>query len=360
MGVNPDENIFNQVDEELVNSQLESNNVCSTQIDGEDSRQGAIIRNDIAQEMCWFKMTKKLKTTHENGEETKKDNVKWSQQMDIVLIDALLEQQANGNRVDGTFTTTAYNNVLKICRDKLKYPFDKEHLKNRMKTLKANFNACHDLFKGLSGFSWNSNTKLFEAEPEVWTILIESKPSAKKWRHTEIHHYDKLSELFAKDRANGVGAVSSKEKVQQWEKESNCNQFVNVENLDKVTSDCFESLSPQCNSQVNNATKGVKRKASMIESLDKYAENLQSGLTSVADALRKGNIIAERGRLRIYSEEEVYAELLNIEVPEHLQLDAFLFLIKSAMKMRAFFAVPKERRYELLLKLMFPSGQSSS
>ena len=51
MGVDPDENIFNQVDEELMNSQLESNNVCSTQIDGEDSSQGAIIRNDIAQKM---------------------------------------------------------------------------------------------------------------------------------------------------------------------------------------------------------------------------------------------------------------------------------------------------------------------
>ena len=135
---------------------------------------------------------------------------------------------------------------------------------------------------------------------------------------------------------------------------------MNVENLEEVTGDYFESLSPQCNSQVNNTTKSVKRKISMIESLDKYAENLQSGLTSVADALREGNIIAERGRPHIYSEEEVYAELLNIEVPEHLQLDAFLFLIKSAAKIRAFFAVPRERRYELLLKLMFPGGQPSS
>ena len=142
-------------------------------------------------ECSWFKMIKKLKTTHENGEETKKDNVKWSQQMDIVLIDALLEQQANGNRVDGTFTTTAYNNVLKICRDELNYPFDKEHLKNRMKTLKANFNACHDLFKGLSGFSWNSNTMLFEAEPEVWTVLIEVSQNSINL-HLCLLHIDNL------------------------------------------------------------------------------------------------------------------------------------------------------------------------
>ena len=49
-------------------------------------------------------------------------------------------------------------------------------------------------------------------------MLVQAKPSAKKWRHTEIHHYDKLSELFARDRATGEGAVSVKENVQQWKK----------------------------------------------------------------------------------------------------------------------------------------------
>ena len=85
--------------------------------------------------------------------------------MDAVLIDALLEQQVNGNRVDGTFTTTAYNNVLTICQGELKYPFNKDHLKNRIKTLKTNFYTCYELFKGLSGFAWSPLTKMFKAEP---------------------------------------------------------------------------------------------------------------------------------------------------------------------------------------------------
>ena len=97
-------------------------------------------------------MTKKTKTKVEGGQ-PKKDTVKWTESMDMVLLNALLEKQANGNGIDGTLTISAYNNVLKICREKLKYPFDKDHLKNRIKTLKINFNACYDLFKGLSGFS---------------------------------------------------------------------------------------------------------------------------------------------------------------------------------------------------------------
>ncbi|KAK3228991.1 hypothetical protein Dsin_000872 [Dipteronia sinensis] len=129
--------------------------------------------------------------------------------------------------------------MLRVCREELNYPFGKEHLKNRMKT---NFNTCHDLFKGLSGFAWNPNNKLFEAEPEVWNSLIGAKPNAKKLRHTSIHHYEKLSELFAKDRASGEGAVSAKEKVQQWEREGSPNHVVDVEHLDEVNNTCFESF----------------------------------------------------------------------------------------------------------------------
>ena len=106
-------------------------------------------------------------------DKAKKDHVKWTEQMDSILLDALLEQQVNGYRVDGVFTTTAYNNVLKICREQLKYSFDKDNIKNRIKTMKSNFNVCHDMFKNLSGFAWNSTTKMFEVEPEVWSALIE-------------------------------------------------------------------------------------------------------------------------------------------------------------------------------------------
>ncbi|KAK4848573.1 hypothetical protein QYF36_014695 [Acer negundo] len=212
-------------------------------------------------------MAKKAKINAEGGQ-PKKDTMKWTESMDVVLLDALLEQQANGNRIDGTFTTTAYNNVLKICREELKYQFDKDHLKNRIKTLKINFNACYDLSK--------------------------SKPSAKKWRVTEIQNYDKLLELFAKDRANGEGAISAKEKVKQWEKES-CDQFVDLERLEKVTTDNFNPVSPQCNSQGVNSSKVLKRKASMVDAFEKQVEMIQVGMNNVADAIREGNVIAEKG-----------------------------------------------------------------
>ena len=182
---------------------------------------------------------------------------------------------------------------------------------------------------------------------------------------TGIQNYDKLSELFARDRATGEGAISAKEKVQQWEKEGNCSQFVDVERLDEVTSDNYNSSSSKHNSHGENSSKGIKRKAFTTDPLDKHVEIIQSGINNVAEAIREGNVIAEKGivvfekaRRRIYEEQDIYAELLNIGVPDDQQLEAFLFLIKYPEKTRAFFAVPSARRYELLLKMMLQANES--
>ncbi|KAK2424531.1 hypothetical protein QL285_034882 [Trifolium repens] len=53
----------------------------------------------------------------------------------------------------------------------------------------------------LSGFSWNSITRRFEAEEEVWKDLIREKPHAAKWKTMQIKHYDVLRELLGIDRA---------------------------------------------------------------------------------------------------------------------------------------------------------------
>ncbi|RYQ94085.1 hypothetical protein Ahy_B08g088975 [Arachis hypogaea] len=102
-----------------------------------------------------------------------KDNLRWSDDMDEVLLNALAEEASKGNRHDGSWTTEAYANVVKTLSIAIGPHITKNHIKNRMKTLKDHFAEAYDLFHHLSGFAWNLVTKKFEAEEEVWQDFIK-------------------------------------------------------------------------------------------------------------------------------------------------------------------------------------------
>lgn len=59
-------------------------------------------------------------------------------------------------------------NILQEIQGTFGTSIQKNHLKNKMiRTLKANYNEFKDAFRGMSGFSWNWETKNFDAEDEV-------------------------------------------------------------------------------------------------------------------------------------------------------------------------------------------------
>lgn len=119
---------------------------------------------------CYQQMGQKVK----EGDAVKREQLKWTPVMDTLFIQSMLNQQYEGHRIDGTFTSQAYANMVAEMRQKLNMDLNKEHLKNRLKTLKEHFSQCYDLFRGvgLSGFSWNSETRLFEATEDVWDQLL--------------------------------------------------------------------------------------------------------------------------------------------------------------------------------------------
>ena len=118
-------------------------------------------------------MCKVIMIKQEAGGSEKKQ-VKWSEIMDYAYIQAMIKQQETGNRVNGSFTPTAYAQMVEELNTNHQMDITKSHLKNRYKTLKKHFSQWYDLFRGISmsGFSWNSSTQLIEAEEEVWDNLI--------------------------------------------------------------------------------------------------------------------------------------------------------------------------------------------
>jgi len=101
-----------------------------------------------------------------------KDVLRWTDDMDQILLNALMEEVHKGNRHDGSFSSEAYLNVVAVLRSNIDPTITKQHIKNRMKTLKDRFGEAYDLFGSLSGFGWNSTTRRFTAEEQVWQELI--------------------------------------------------------------------------------------------------------------------------------------------------------------------------------------------
>jgi len=162
----------------------------------------------------------------------------WNRAMDDALVDAFMHEFEKGNKVNGTFTTTAYDNITAEICALFGNKIDKLKIKNRWKTLKKNFTEYYDIFKGgMSGFSWNQITQLWDAEPEVWDALIEasfinlvfckillinscitivklifqSKPKAANWKNVSLPNYEKMVILYGPNRADGDESGTSKE-----------------------------------------------------------------------------------------------------------------------------------------------------
>lgn len=62
------------------------------------------------------------------------------------------------NKPNQTFSPHFFTNMSKKCYEEFNYAVEKIYIKNHIKTLKASFHACHDLFKNLSGFTKNPIT----------------------------------------------------------------------------------------------------------------------------------------------------------------------------------------------------------
>ncbi|TVU45060.1 hypothetical protein EJB05_04530 [Eragrostis curvula] len=135
------------------------------------------------------------KPGHASGREA----VFWSDKMNDYLLDSLLHEQAIGNRGE-KFSSVAYDNIITGVGQKFGVAIDRSNIKNRLKHIKETFNECKNILGEDSRFKWSAASKRFNADPQVWREVIEKKPEAKKWMTKTIDNYDRLMELFGKDR----------------------------------------------------------------------------------------------------------------------------------------------------------------
>ncbi|XLS75836.1 hypothetical protein HN51_032701 [Arachis hypogaea] len=321
---------------------------------------------------------------------------------------------------DGSWTTEAYANVVKTLSIAIGPHITKNHIKNRMKTLKNHFAEAYDLFHHLSGFAWNPVTRKFEAEEEVWQDFIKEKPQAEKWRKIQIKHYDILKELFGADRATGKGAATSRERIQQLDRDpidlNDSFENIGFSDIDVNTGHDIPTFSVTLDSpgaphgqpnQVggNSTSRGTKRKSPMNDFLEAQYEKVALGITTMADAVKEGSYlssklhdvaqrqvesaerqasvaerqvsiaekqislierqvaIAEKGlaimqqsRPQIYSESDVWNMLTELGLVGSFRMQCYQFLCENEQKKRQVFGIPPEMRLDALFHFMTAAG----
>ncbi|XP_022031205.2 uncharacterized protein LOC110932156 [Helianthus annuus] len=276
--------------------------------------------------------------------------------------------------------------VLNELSTTLEMTFTKAHLKNRLKTLKNRFSAWYDMFQGtsLSGFSWNPETQLIEAEDEVWQKLIDSKPKAAALKTKKVTNYDEMLQLFAKDRASGAQAETAKERNARLQKDDGINTDTPTE-LDEFLVANDVTLESQYNldddvhvvdltsslpGQSSSAKKYKSRKRKVEQVDDDLTSRIMNGVGSIANAIAEGNKIIhesnkilervhhesnkilERVHHREYTGDEIIKELepMGLE-PQEIPL-AFNYLVENQAKARSLFSCSSNMRLTLLRGMM--------
>ncbi|KAL2337137.1 hypothetical protein Fmac_011583 [Flemingia macrophylla] len=241
---------------------------------------------------------------------------KWTDDMDFRLLTTMLDEARLGNRVDGSWTTQAYNNMVESLRQSGLIGITKNNVKNRQKSLKDRWREIHDLFSGLSGFAWDDSKKCFSAEPEVWDELLT--PSAAKWRVNPIRYYDLMEELWGADRATGHMARTAREArrnistpTYRVDLNDDVDNIPEEQPFDPGFDTAYrspphvDSYSPGDGNQSipsaastgtggTSSSRGTKRKAAMVDVMDAQFDKLTTKLDAFTDYFGRGNDLTQR------------------------------------------------------------------
>ena len=73
--------------------------------------------------------------------------------MDLILLNAMIDEVRKRCRIDGSWTTQGYINIFMALNEVGLSGIKKNNVKNCQKSLKDRWREVHDMFGGLSGFA---------------------------------------------------------------------------------------------------------------------------------------------------------------------------------------------------------------
>ncbi|XP_077249233.1 uncharacterized protein LOC143888688 [Tasmannia lanceolata] len=155
----------------------------------EDVRVGGLIR------------TGKMASTSGVSKGRKKNN-HWGEDEDRLLVTSLANQVAEGNKIANGFKELALNAVAQDLIIRIGRDITKDHVRNRMKTMKTNYRIVHTILSR-SGFGWDTIQCKISVEDEVKNDYLQSTPGHLRFFNTCYPLYEEWKYVFGEDHATG-------------------------------------------------------------------------------------------------------------------------------------------------------------
>ncbi|MED6138191.1 hypothetical protein PIB30_119046 [Stylosanthes scabra] len=115
----------------------------------------------------------------------------WQPPMDRYFINQMLAHIEKGNRPDGVFSRQAWMEMISTFNEKFGFEYSLEHLKNRYKTLRRQYNLIKNILD-LDGFVWDEARQMITADDSAWQDCIKVHPDARQFMTRPLPYYKDL------------------------------------------------------------------------------------------------------------------------------------------------------------------------
>ncbi|XP_077211403.1 uncharacterized protein LOC143890900 [Tasmannia lanceolata] len=298
------------------------------------------------------------------GTTEKKSNVAWNGAMDGVLLAALKNQIAEGQKTGAGFKECAYNAVAHEVSDVLKKTLTKDNVKNRLKTLKTTYRTLNSIIN-LSGFGWDETLCKISVDEEVKNDYLKMHPENQRFFSKRYPLYEEMKAVCDDDYARGEEVrdrrAAPTQATQETPAGSSSTLPVGVDDMD----DSFlrtpprarpSSSTPAADASMGysdsspirgptSATGGKKSRKRPNAALLSELQVVSSSINRVADA------IISTGE--VHSLPDLKDAVLNIGgFPRDDLLDAYVYLHGRHKEAEAFLSLDNMDRVSMLGRIM--------
>nr|XP_048335944.1 uncharacterized protein LOC107429887 isoform X2 [Ziziphus jujuba var. spinosa] len=214
----------------------------------------------------------------------------WSRGEEEALLVLLDEAVASGQRCDtGAFKPGTLNMIERKLAEMCPNSGLRAtpHIESKLKKWKKQYGIIYDMLNK-SGFGWNDTLKCVEIDSDdAWKAYVQSNPSAKSWRDKPFPIYERLANIFGKDRATGHGAQTPIDLVNDINMEPDNDQFDDVGSPMSMNQ-THSQLPTQ--SQLRGKRKAQSKDVDIVSGLNNVADKFIDKLATQLDKLEKSDI----------------------------------------------------------------------